>query len=397
MTFAEVEDRYRTLRQRFDAGALSEADFKARLEDLMIEDGQGRWWIIGYETGQWYVREGEQWVPGAPPLDTEHSAKGQVKHTAPRTSRRWTRWLGLAAGLLGLAGVIVAGIVLWPRSSLTIGSALISPQDGMVTVYVPAGEFMMGAAPDSAAKIAPSETPLHRVRLDAFWIDRTEVTNAMFARFLARTNYKPMAVRHYTWNFAAEAWELNAGADWQHPHGSDSNITGLDQHPVVQVAWEDARTYCAWAGRRLPTEAEWEKAARGTDQYKYPWDNGNLASHLLNSVDVNVSEINKANRDLNDGYRFTAPVGSYLDGASPYGILDMAGNVWEWVADFFDDSYYKVSPLSNPPGPSSGFQHGARGGSWISDFGDVRTTARIGTDPFNGAEDLGFRCALDAR
>ncbi len=397
MTFAEVEERYRALRQRFDAGALSEADLKARLEDLMIEDAQGHWWIIGYETGQWYVREGEQWVPGAPLLDAERSAKDQMKRTAPRTSRRWTLWLALGAGLLGLVGGIVAGILLWPRSSLTIGSALISPQDGMVMVYVPAGEFVMGTALDSAAKIAPNETPVHRVRLDAFWIDRTEVTNAMFARFLAQTGYKLMGREHFTFDFSAKKWNSTEGADWQHPLGPNSDIKGLGQHPVVQVSWEDAKAYCAWAGRRLPTEAEWEKAARGTDQRKYPWGNGDLASNLLNSADVNVSEVSGANRALDDGYRFTAPVGSYLDGASPYGVLDMAGNVSEWVGDFYADQYYGSSPTNNPSGPASGYQRVMRGRSWIGDFGDVRTTARMATDPTYASDDLGFRCALKTR
>ena len=142
----------------------------------------------------------------------------------------------------------------------------------------------MGSA-DSDSEAGSDEKPQHKVTLDAFWIDRTEVTNAMFAKFVAATSYKTdgeKAGKGFVLNLTSGQWEEMAGADWQHPRGPGSDLAGLDQHPVVQVSWNDATAYCAWAGRRLPTEAEWEKAARGTDGRKFPWGNQNVAGDLLN-------------------------------------------------------------------------------------------------------------------
>ena len=221
-------------------------------------------------------------------------------------------------------------------------------------VYVPAGAFTMGS-PDGEGY--DDEHPQHTVYLDAFWIDRTEVTNAMYQQC------------------------VNAGAcQANYNYGSDFNAP--DQ-PVVGVNWHDAKAYCEWAGKRLPTEAEWEKAARGTDGRKYPWGNQSPNCSLLNY---------SAHSGACVGH--TTPVGSYPAGASPYGALDMAGNVWEWVSDWYNANYYINSPLSNPTGPNSGEMRSLRGGGWRNNSDYVRVPRRG-----KGFQDVrrdygGFRCAF---
>lgn len=173
---------------------------------------------------------------------------------------------------------------------------------------------------------------------------------------------------------------------------------------MVHASWNDAQAYCEWAGRRLPTEAEWEKAARSTDARVYPWGDQPPAGNLLNLGDASLAEIvdaavvpagvNWPDRSIDDGYQFTAPVGSYPAGASPYGALDMVGNVWEWVNDWAGEAYYQSSPSSNPGGPDSGEYRVTRGGSWYDDKDGQRAAYR----GWAGAEDtditLGFRCGL---
>jgi formylglycine-generating enzyme required for sulfatase activity len=391
MSFRQVAADYAKLKAQFNAGALSQADFEERLKELEIQDEQGRWWSIGYETGQWYVHENGQWVAADPPSDPADL----VSTTTARPTRRLPLVLAIT-GAVALVAAIVAAVIFWPKTKLGIGSAMISPVDDMAMVYVPAGKFAMGAAPDSAGKVPTSEGPEHEVSLPAFWIDRTEVTNAMFARFVSQAGYTPQAKAHYVFDFAKGEWALTAGADWQHPRGPDSSIKGLEQHPVIQVFWEDAKAYCTWAGRRLPTEAEWEKAARGVDSRRYPWGSERVSATRLNFADVNVSELSWARLTEDDGYRFTAPVGSYPDGASPYGALDMVGNAWEWVSDFFNEAYYQRSPAKNPQGPDTGEQRVIRGGSWLGDYADVRASARRSTSPYTASDELGFRCALSA-
>ena len=242
-----------------------------------------------------------------------------------------------------------------PTSVLGIGSTKISEKDGMKLVFVPAGEFTMGSDTSS------DEQPIHKVTLDAFWIDKTEVTNKMYALC------------------------VNAGA-CQLPSSMSSDtrkdyygVSEFDDYPVIYVDWNKAKTYCEWAERRLPTEAEWEKAARGTDVRTYPWGNDAPNSNLLN-YDSKVGD--------------TTEVGKYPAGASIYGVLDMAGNVWEWVMDWYDSNYYSSSPSQNPQGPASGQYHVLRGGSWVSNVSGVRSALRGGYDPSNIYGIVGFRCAL---
>jgi formylglycine-generating enzyme required for sulfatase activity len=280
--------------------------------------------------------------------------------------------------------------------TLGIGSTRVSEKDGMVMVYVPAGEFLMGSA-DSDSNVKRDEKPQHKVMLDAYWVDRTEVTNAMFARFVEATSYKTDAEKARQASVYYEnmkSWKETAGADWQHPRGPSSNLTGLDTYPVVAVSWNDAAAYCQWAGRRLPTEAEWEKAARGPDGRKYPW--GDIwdvqMARRVNFADRNLIS-DMADNNADDGYKFTAPAGSYPAGASRYDALDMAGNVWEWVRDWYEEQYYDRSPVENPTGPAAGQLRALRGGSWGDPQSQVRVAVRGWNIPDFGIGYLGFRCA----
>ena len=236
---------------------------------------------------------------------------------------------------------------------------MVAETDGMVLVYVPAGEFRMGSAgSDSLAR--DNEKPQHTVYLDAFWMDRTEVTNAMYALCVKAGACQPPA---------------SVKSSTRSSYYGDSSY---DNFPVIYVSWSEAAVYCTWAGRRLPTEAEWEKAARGTDGRLYPWGNASPDANRLNF-----------NMYVGD----TTAVGSYPSGASPYGALDMAGNVWEWVADRYSSTFYSGSPASNPSGPASGAHRVLRGGSWGYANRFVRAAVRGWDYPADRFNDFGFRCA----
>jgi formylglycine-generating enzyme required for sulfatase activity len=232
-------------------------------------------------------------------------------------------------------------------------------------VHVPAGEFIMGSDEGD-----DDEQPVHTVYLDAFYIDKTEVTNAQFAQFLnEQGNQEEGGV---TWLDIGDEDCLITESGGQYQPKS-----GYGDHPVVEVSWYGARAYCQWTGKRLPAEAEWEKAARGTYGRTYPWGEG---------IDCDHAQYGEC------GGR-TVPVGSKPWGASPYGVLDMAGNVWEWVADWYDSDYYSQSPDRNPPGPDSGQYRVLRGGSWGSIPYDVRGGSRFGSNPDDSGYHRGFRCA----
>jgi serine/threonine-protein kinase len=257
-----------------------------------------------------------------------------------------------------------------------IGSTMVSDRDGMVQVYVPAGEFLMGSSQadlDLAFKACPTceffngEKPQHKVYLDAFWIDKTDVTNAMYAKCVQAGACQPPS---------------DKGSETRSTYYGDSRY---DNYPVIYVSWDAATAYCTWAGRRLPTEADWEKAARGMDGRKYPWGNQEPDANLLN---------------FNNNVQDTTEVGHYQTGASPYGALDMAGNVQQWAADWYDTTYYASSPDRNPTGPTGPTKttggerednlRAMRGGDWYSRAETVRSTVRVG---FNAQDAyLGFRC-----
>jgi len=247
---------------------------------------------------------------------------------------------------------------------------------GALMVFVPSGEFNMGS--DSGENI---EKPIHTVYLDAFWIDKFEVTNAQFQQFASAKSYKTDAEKEgWAYVLTGSTWAKIESATWRTPSGANSNITNKINHPVNQVSWNDANAFCVWAGKRLPTEAEWEKTARGIDGRIYPWGNTFDANKL------NSSE---------GGRGDTTIVGNFTSGASPYGAMDMAGNVWEWVADWYDQAYYSYSPRNNPQGPTSGVYRVLRGGSWYNDASNVRTTSRGSNvvTPGNRSQSVGFRCA----
>lgn len=247
----------------------------------------------------------------------------------------------------------------------------ISPKDGMPLVYVPAGAFNMGSSSAEDPQTAEEELPQHVVYLDAYWIDQNEVTNKQYALCVADSG--------------ACTPPVNTSSL------SRSSYYDNDQYanyPVIFVSWSQAAAYCAWAGRRLPTEAEWEKAARGPEGRIYPWGN-RFDGSLANYCDVNCNNGWKDDR-FDDGYNDTSPVGDNPGGASVYGALDMAGNVYEWVADWYGP--YSQTRPSNPTGPDSGQERIMRGGSWGDDFGHIRAAVRSHVPPDYWMNFIGFRC-----
>jgi len=258
-------------------------------------------------------------------------------------------------------------------------------------VFVPAGSFMMGSE-----DIGEDERPVHEVALDAFWLSRKEITNSQFAAFTAYTGHATTAEQEGGgYNFIEGERVLVEGANWLHPQGPDSDIEGLHDHPVVLVSWHDAAAYCEWVGGRLPTEAEWEYAARGLAAPVYPWGDA-FEGTRLNYCDRNCP-FERADQAADDGYVFTAPAGSYPEGRSWAGALDMSGNVWEWANDWYGETYYGVSEGSNPAGPASGEFKVLRGGAWDSFAADTRLAYRINDVPDARYYHVGFRCAWDYR
>jgi formylglycine-generating enzyme required for sulfatase activity len=243
--------------------------------------------------------------------------------------------------------------------------------DGAEMVHVPAGEFLMGGTD----AVGSDERPQHPVYLDAFWIDRTEVTHARYVRFLDALGAHAGACG------GRDCVETKLEDKYSHILHHDGRYAvepGFEDHPVTQVTWYGAQAYCVWAGVRLPTEAEWEKAARGGDGRLYPWGD-------------EAPDCDKA--QYGDCGGETVPAGSRLAGASPYGVLDMAGNVWEWVADWYDPAYYGASPAQNPRGPDAGERKVFRGGSWGYPGAFMRASDRARNRPTYAGFNVGFRCA----
>ena len=222
----------------------------------------------------------------------------------------------------------------------------------MPMVLVPAGKFTRGS------NLADDEKPARSIYLNAFYMDQYEVTVGQYAKYLDVTG-------------------MEEPPDW-----IIMNQIQHQKRPVVNVSWEDAVNYCKWAGKRLPTEAEWEKAARGTDGRIYPW--GNEAPTRLHA--------NYGRKEWDD-HMALSPVGSFEAGKSPYGIYDMAGNAWEWVFDWYEDDFYAKSPDKNPIGPAKGIEKGVRGGSWLYVAEFLRSAHRFNAQPMNRHFGYGFRCA----
>jgi len=240
-------------------------------------------------------------------------------------------------------------------------SKKVNPVDGAEIILIPPGEFPMGS-PENEGN--PDEHPIHRVYLSEYYIYKTEVTNLQYKNFIKKTGYKP-----------GGTWVMENGKDWE-------------KLPASGLTWYDASAYAKWAGADLPTEAQWEKAARGETWRRYPWGNR--------------WEENRCNWDDTGGVdQFTgkpAPVGFYPDGASPYGVLDMAGNLWEWCLDWYSPDYYKTSEYREPAGPTEGSQKVKKGGSWGHDAHSEplswRISLRSPAFPQSSSPDTGFRCVI---
>lgn len=300
-------------------------------------------------------------------------------------------------------------------------------------VWIPGGEFAMGdLSPD---KNHPEEGPAHVVVVKGFWMDTTEVTNTQFAQFVQATGYitdaeKDFSAKDYP-NAPAEAlkggslifkltegvdpfqcgvdgstpwWKFTPGATWLHPQGPGSDIKNKMNYPVICITWKDAKAYAAWAGKRLPTEAEWEFAARGgLKNKKFVWgDEENPNGKFM----ANYWQGKFPAKDTGeDGFTSIAPVKSFPPNG--YGLFDMSGNVWEMCEDWYNPNFYAISPKDNPLGPAAGTydprftgfsEHVMRGGSWLCDEGycfRYRPSARSGIDAITSTNHAGFRCVKD--
>jgi formylglycine-generating enzyme required for sulfatase activity len=309
-------------------------------------------------------------------------------------------------------------------------------------LLIPAGEFIMGT---DDPRSMPNERPAHRVRVDAFYLDATPVTNAQFRAFVQATGYQTTAERPVNWDEIApqlppgtprppperlqpgslvftppdhavdlrdlsQWWTWTAGANWKHPQGPGSSIEGKDDHPVVQVSWDDAIAYARWSGKRLPTEAEWEYAARGgLQQKRYPWGDAFMVNdrHMANTFTGRFPFADSAA----DGFAGTSPVRSFP--GNEFGLFDVAGNVWQWTSDVYRADTHRHAatqpqPLVNPQGPETTFdptravptsvERVTKGGSFLchpSYCESYRPSARRGTPPDTGSGHVGFRCARD--
>jgi formylglycine-generating enzyme required for sulfatase activity len=328
-----------------------------------------------------------------------------------------------------------------PNSKFTVHKEEIRPSvknsEGMV--WIPGGTFSMGGDNNQARQ---DEFPKHAVKLDGFFMDATEVTNAQFAKFVAKTGYITTAEKDINWEDLkkqlpsdtpkpeaetlkaaslvfvptegevslrdySQWWSWSHGANWKHPKGIDSDIIGKENLPVVHISWDDANAYCQWAGKRLPTEAEWEFAARGgLEKNTYVWGNDSVVDE---KKQCNYWQgIFPYKNDVTDGFFGAAPVKSFEPNG--YGLYDMAGNVWEWCADNYTYNYYnefeKVQTAINPKGPLKSYdpdeplvaKRVMRGGSFLcneSYCSGYRASARMKSSPDSSMEHLGFRCVVN--
>ncbi len=282
-------------------------------------------------------------------------------------------------------------------------------RDGMV--LLPGGTFLMGTN-DPGGYPSDGEGPVRQIRLNPFWIDSCAVSNAKFGTFVGTTSYVTEAEK-YGWSFvfagmlpaelpptravsAAPWWRQVDGASWRRPEGPRSTVGDRMDHPVVHVSWNDVRAYCRWAGTRLPTEAEWEYAARGgLEQRRYPWGDDLTPDdeHRMNVWQGRFPAVNT----LEDGYLGTAPASAFPPNG--YGLYNVTGNVWEWCTDWFHPTFHVNGPRRNPKGPRSGTHRVMRGGSYLCHASycyRYRVAARSANTPDSSTGNLGFRCARDA-
>ena len=242
---------------------------------------------------------------------------------------------------------------------------------------IPAGPFLMGSNPADDRQAETNEQPQRRVELPAYRISRTPVTVTQFGAFVQAMAYVTTAEKEgNTVIYNGTEWAVTPGASWRRPRGPQSDVSQKSNHPVSCVSWDDAVAFCRWADVRLPTEAEWEKAARGIDGRLYPWGGAPPDGKRCN---------------YDNGVKDTTPVDAYPSGASPFDMLDMAGNVWEWCSDWYDEKYYAEAPRENPAGPADGSLRVVRGGSWWNSAGEVRCASRGRYAPGLRLVDGGFR------
>jgi len=292
--------------------------------------------------------------------------------------------------LLGLVILTVSALFVSRGEEEEPGQDLVSKstedeiigKDGAPMVLIPAGAFEMGTDSSEIPELVrwakkwysgtesswfERETPRHTVYLDAFYIDKYEVTVGQYKKFISETGYK------------APNWSNVA------------KYSPTDDHPIVYVSWHDAVAYAEWAGKRLPTEAEWKKAARGGLVAKrFPWGDKDPDGNQCNFADRHTN-YSWSDKNVDDGYQYNAPVGSFTPNG--YGLYDMAGNVWEWCADWYDSGYYSRSPRENPKGPDSGSYRVLRGGSWGIGPNYLRVAYRDYYYPTNTLSVIGFRCS----
>ncbi len=277
----------------------------------------------------------------------------------------------LTTAVCGLSVFFIMGVshVSWSiiERAHAASASEIMGNDGAPMVLIPAGPFFMGV-PKWARDGGLDEYPNHEVELGAYVIDKYEVTHGLYLEFIRATGHRVPS----------------------HPTDSSKNLwqgglmpESIAPLPVVNVDWFDANAYCQWAGKRLPTEAEWEKAARGTDDRRFPWGNVEPTSKHLNF------------NQTWQGEKTLTPVGIYEKGKSPYGVYDVAGNVWEWVADWYDATYYSRSPRRNPKGPATGTRRVIRSSGWQVETPQVRIFTRVASQPLDRNHSTGFRCAAD--
>ncbi|MGQ0811513.1 MAG: formylglycine-generating enzyme family protein [Nitrospiraceae bacterium] len=292
-----------------------------------------------------------------------------------------TKILIIMGALIGINSAVLALDVAdvtreWTAEGkkIAVERAKLPAHDEMVMIG--AGGFMMGSDKKIDRTAYQPEIPQRKIHLDAYEIDKYEVTTVQYLKFVLVTARPPLI-------------------DWQYDGGNFQET--MAGHPVMHVSWFDADAYCKWVGKRLPTEAEWEKAARGEDGRIYPW--GNQPAGLSRS-NFGRTGLSGPVRDRPERLLLYPPIISvdkYDNAVSPYGVFQMAGNVAEWVADWYDPKYYASAPEKNPKGPEKGTQKSFRGGGWIDSTPSVRVAQRNGTDPNTKMNWMGFRCARDGK